>query len=272
MLEYIKSLSNQFYIGEFLYEEVNKKNILGNIGKEQYTNNKEDDRYVKSTYKAFGIDTTKYNSFIDICSNPNTHTIHILDNNKKITGNGISLQIDKGGYKPSEFIENYKDRYKVIYFDLLNDDFDKLQLEKVDYVTGECFVRHNIKDKNTKFSDMVNLNNKLQNSMLKLLALKLKPGGDALILLPFHFDPIVFFNYIFILKKMFNKIGIYKSDKYTPNLSIVYIYGMSFNENFDKKLLDNSNMLFDKTFVNENIKYLDYVYMNINIGLIKSIK
>ncbi len=256
-----------------MYDEIMKKDILGNYGKEQYSKNKADDRYIKATYKAFNIDVKKYKNFIDICSNPNTHTIYLLNANDSIVGNGISLPIEKSGYKPSKFIDNYKERYSVIYFDLLNDNFDDIRTDKVDYATGDCFVRHNIGSDEIDFKGIVTLNNRLQNSMLKLLSLKLKPGGDALVLLPFHFDPIVFFNYIYILKKMFYKIGLYKSDEYTPNLSIVYIFCKIFNDNFDKKLLDNlDDMLFDKAFVKDNVKYLDYVFMNINIGMIKSIK
>jgi adenosine deaminase len=272
MLNYIKSLSNQYYIGELLYKEATKKNILGNIGKEQYTKNKADDNFIKETYRFLKIDPEKYSTFLDICSNPNTHTLYVLDSNPDIKGTGISLQIEKGGYEPSKEISTYSNRYNIIYFDLLNDNFDTLPTNKVDYVTSECFVRHNIKNKGVSFEDVVQLNNQLQNKSLKLLSLKLKPKSDALILLPFHFDPIVFFNYLYVLEQMFDKITLYKSPTYQPNLSIVYIYCQSFNPNFDLDLLTANKILFDKDFVKLHIKDLDYVFMNINIGLIKSIK
>ncbi len=60
----------------------------------------------------------------------------------------------------------------------------------------------------------------------------------------------------------------YKSDKYTPSLGIVYVYCINKVGNYDEKY----HMVYDKAFVADNVKYLDYVYMNINIGLIKSIK
>ncbi len=266
MLEYITSLSNQYRIGELLYEEVMKKGIYTNVSKEEYRKKKHDDGYITDVYKAFRINTKKYDKFLDICSNPNTHTLHILKNNNKIQGKGVSLPVEKKGYPPNPKIFNYSDRYGITYMDLLNDDLDAVKYD-VDYVIGDCFPKHNMTDKSSN-KDIDDLNDKLQENTIKLMSKSLKLGGDAMILLPFRFNPIVFFNVLFILKKMFTKVGLFKSEKYTPGLAVVYIFCTNKTCNYDPSFF----MAFDRDFVKNNIRYLNYVFEKINIGIIKGIR
>lgn len=277
ILNYINKKSNQYNVSEKLYNMLIDKNIFESFGKKQYKSVKYKYNYnVKlhnELYNKLDIHLDKYNSFLDICSNPNNHSIYILNNNKNIKGIGISLYIDKGGYPPNPIINDYKDRYEIIYFDLLNDDKKKLlQNQKFDYASSDCFIGHN---KDIIQTNKIFFNKILQLNSLDIILHLLKPGGDMIYLLPFQHDPIFFLNFLFLLHQIFKQNKLFKSETYTPDLSIVYIYSENYDINYNREFLNkikNEEIIFDKIFLKQHIKDINYIYEKINIGLIKSIK
>lgn len=240
--------------------------------KKQYQKNRDNNTYMDEVYIHFKIDLSKYHSFIDVCSNPNQHTLFILNANKSIKGTGISLQTNKGGYPEHKDLAKFASRYTVNYFDLLTDNLADLSLAKSDYIVIECFARHNVlvKEHNVK-----KFNTILQLSAIDVLVTYLKDGADALYLLPFHHDSLFLLNQLFLLDKMFESVKLFKSEISTPDLSIVYVNCIRYKSQFDRSLLKrikSNEILFDKDFVARSIKDIDYVFEKINIGTIKSIK
>ena len=273
VLDFLNKKSNQYYMSEKIFGILLEKKIFDSYGKKQYRKNKFSNNSNYYLYKELKIDTLKYNSFFDVCSNPNNHSIYLMNSNKKIKGVGISLGIDKGGYPPNPEIDKYKDRYEIIYYDLLTDNKKKLQsLKKFDYALSDCFIKHN----RILLNNKLNFFNKLlQYNSLDLILSLLKPGGDMIYLLPFQFDPIFFLNFLFLLYQIFEKNTIYKSKDYYPDLAIVFIYSEKYNPDFDKKYLNEikeKEIIFNNDFLEEHINDIDYIYKIINIGLIKSIK
>jgi hypothetical protein len=93
------------------------KNMYDSYGKRQYRaqTKKCVNVHIAEVYRSLNIDLSKYHVFTDICSNPNVHTLHILNNNPTIQGTGISLAVSKNGYPPNPKITDFKDRYHIIF-------------------------------------------------------------------------------------------------------------------------------------------------------------
>lgn len=271
--DYFLKNSNQYHVHIFLYNFLIDHNMFTSFGKKQYRKEKLNfNKAINEVYKKLNIDLFKYKSFIDICSNPNQHTLYILSNNKLISGKGLSLHIKKGGYPSDKKIELYKDRFDVTDFDLLNDKLTDLNFPVSDYALSDCFVRHNI---NVRDEHIQKINLLLQLNSLKVLSNFLKNNGDALILLPFIYNPVFLLNMLFLFKKMFNDIVLFKSEIFVPNLAVVWVYCIGFDRNFDrsyfKDLVSDKN-IFDAEFMMKHISDIEYIYSKINLGLIKSIK
>lgn len=272
ILKYVIENSGQYFISDILYNQLMESKLYKSFGKTQYKQNKENNNYIDEVYKEFDIDIKKYESFVDVCSNPNQHTLYILNQQPRIKGQGISLAVNKRGYPPHPDINLFKNNYWVNYFDLLTDDIKNLKIPMSDYIIIDCFARHNlqVKEHNVKRFNLV-----LQLNALNIIVNFLKENGDSLYLLPFHYDIVFLLNILYALNKMFRRIKIFKSEINTPNLAIVYIYCVSYDSKFDKDILKkfrNNYVIFDKKYLQNQIKNVDYIYKKINIGHIKSIK
>ena len=206
---------NNVLLSGALFPVFDKYNTV-NSAKMEYSGNKGEDNYFNETFSHFGIDATKYNVFLDMCCNPGTFSLFMLKKNPKIRGYGITLQPNKGGYKPHALLEASRN-FKIIYRDLLESNMRTFRLnEKVDFAYSGCFINHNVGKTHLARVLYVNSYIVAMNS--------LKPGGVLLNLMSFRWDYLFLLDTIEFFLAFFNRVRLYKSETFTAGLSNVHIF------------------------------------------------
>ena len=272
MEKYIEKLSVQVKINNFIHEKSlrypfkskSKQKYSSSVGSKELVYEK----IHTGMFNKFGITPNDYNSFLEICSNPNNNSLFLLKNNKKIKGYGISLHQEKGGYSLNPQISEFIKRYSYKDFDVIYDDIKMLKnIKLVDLIVGDCFINHNKKRTNDNIL--------LQSKFLEIAFKKLKKGGDMVFLLPFRYDVVFLLNEIYLLEKYFKKVEQHKKKGTVSDLAVVYLYCSNFNKNIDYDLFDkflNNKLLFDKKFVKSKLKDINEIYMVMNCGLLEGFK
>ena len=203
------------------------------ITKSEYSGAKGEINYLDDVFEKLNIRLSKYANFLDLCCNPGTVTLYILNNNKNIRGIGLTLHPKEGGYKTSRDLENHP-RFKILFRNLLQDSTVKFILNnKADFANTSCFIGHN-----RGKGDLVN---KLYSNSYIISMNNLNKGGDLLNLLSFKWDYELLLNTIALLKKSFNTVSLYKSPTYTAGLSNVYMFCESYNGNFILDIVNDYN-------------------------------
>lgn len=189
--------------------------------KKQYSEDKYKLDFSKIISERLAIDYSKYKSFIDICSNPNTSAIVAMQSNPAMVGYGVSLQLDQGGYEANPKLDKYPN-YKIKYYNLLRDDPKLLNdIPKVDFALADCFARHN---KEAQRGNVTQIQKELQQRAFKIIFDKLNSGGDIRIAFPFMYDNIYLLNTITMLKENFENVIVHKDRDVTPDISVIFIY------------------------------------------------
>lgn len=165
-----------------------------------------------ATFKELGINTGDYSSFLDICALPGSASLHILDDNPKITGVGLSLHPNSGGYKPDKRLTSHS-RYQIKYHDLLSTS--PALPDKFDFAYGACFIKHNVGKKTAR---------DLYASGFKVVIDSLRDGGDFLYLLSYSWNVSLLLDTIEVLSKYFTTITLYKDPNYTGGLSNIFLW------------------------------------------------
>lgn len=206
---------------------------LSALAKSEYRDNKMDEgSFIDRLIDNCDIDKQKYNKFVDLCSNPGSVSLKLLSickqNSDDAHGFGISLPIDKGGYKLDDRLK--RPDYTLVWADIL-EKLEYKEIDKVDCAYCACFIRHN-KGKENMVKD-------LYVNSYWIACSKLKLGGDLIILLSFQWDVELLLNTVQLLGDSFNDIILYKDKYYTPGLSIIFVVCKNYKQQIDDDIALN---------------------------------
>jgi hypothetical protein len=211
--------------------------------KAEYSGNKLYREFYSPIFDKLSIDVAKYKNFIDICCNPGALSIKILESNDNITGYGLSLPPSKHGYEASAELDRFKDRFNVIYFDILTDDSAILPRESVDFACISCFPKHNENAEN------ITLN--LYAKAFTIAIDRFHAGSDLYWVFPFRWSPSVLLNVLKLLREHFGRVDFYKDEIATPGLAVAHIMATGFKEKKAELIrkYERGEDLFDDKFV-----------------------
>jgi hypothetical protein len=211
--------------------------------KVDYSGNKGERAYYTPIFDKLDIRVSAYKNFMDICCNPGALSMRILEDNKDITGYGLSLPVNKSGYPESPELKAFKDRFKVYNFDVLEDDSATLPTAEVDFACISCFPKHN------KNADAITM--KLFARAFTLAIDKFHSGSDLFWVHPFRWSANILLNTLKLLREHFHSVEFCKDEVNSPGLAVAYIMSKNFKSK-DSELIDKyaeGEQLFDAALI-----------------------